>query len=99
MRYTAVLPLPGGDRTTVITVAEAGSTITNPYAPEELCPAYDVAVTGETLTLKAMVGRTEFVFQGVPQGDGWLLTFTTHETIPLEPGTRLSGVSGRLAGE
>lgn len=99
MRYTAVLPLPGGDRTTVITVAETGSTITNPYAPEELCPAYDVVVKGEALALKAMVGRTEFVFQGVPQEDGWLLTFTTHETIPLEPGRRLNGISGQLAGE
>ena len=99
MKYTAGLPLPGGDRTTVITVAEAGSTITNPYVPEELCPAYDVAVTEENLTLKAMVGRTEFVFHGVPQKDGWLMTFTTHETIPLEPGTRLSGTSGQLAGE
>ena len=46
-----------------------------------------------------MVGRTEFVLEGTSEQDGLHLTLTTHETIPLEPGRRLTGKTGELAGE
>lgn len=97
MKYIATLPLPGADRDVVIDL-EQGS-MTNPYAPDETCPIFDSVVTPEHIHLKTMVGRTEFVFDGAPCSEGYALTFTTHETIPLAPGTRLKGETGALAGE
>lgn len=97
MKYTVKLPLPGADRDIVLDL-DQGS-ITNPYEPEHTCPIYDAAITPEHLRLKAMVGRTEFVFEGAACPEGYELTFTTHETIPLSPGSRLRGETGALAGE
>lgn len=97
MKYTATLPLPGGDRPIVLDLDQR--CITNPYAPETTCPIYDAAITPEHLHLKAMVGRTEFVLEGPASPEGYALTFTTHETIPLSPGKRLQGEPGALAGE
>ena len=101
MKYTITLPLPGRDREAVISLDAASQTgtITNPYEPEALCPLYDVSVTDAAMSCKAMVGRTEFLFSGPADPEGYVLEFTTHETIPLEPGTRLEGESGALSGE
>lgn len=97
MKYTATLPLPGGDRPIVLDLDQ--KCVTNPYEPETTCPIYDASVTPEQLCLKAMVGRTEFVLEGPASPEGYDLTFTTHETIPLSPGKRLQGETGALAGE
>ena len=101
MKYLLTLPLPGKNREAVLELDAAAQTgtITNPYEPESLCPLYDVSVTGEALSCKAMVGRTEFIFSGPACPEGYSLDFTTLETIPLEPGVRLDGRTGELAGE
>ena len=101
MKYTLTLPLPGRNREAVMELDAAAQTgtITNPYEPERLCPLYDVSVTGDALACKAMVGRTEFIFAGSRCPEGYSLDFTTLETIPLEPGVRLDGRTGELAGE
>lgn len=99
MNYTATLPLPGGSRETLMTVNSTSGSLTDPYTPESTCPLYDVQVTQTHMRLKAMVGRTEFVFDGPACPEGYMLSFTTHETIPLAPGKRLSGQTGALAGE
>jgi hypothetical protein len=97
--YRITLPLPGKDRSCRLDLTSANGTISgflqNPYAPEQMCPIYDGTVSNDTFSLKAMVGRTEFVLQGTLEN----VTFTTHETIPLDPGQRLRGISGQLAGE
>ncbi len=101
MKYKLTLPLPGKNREAVLELDAAAQTgsITNPYEPEILCPLYDVSVTEEALSCKAMVGRTEFIFAGSRCPEGYSLDFTTLETIPLEPGVRLDGRTGELAGE
>ena len=101
--YETMLPLPGGKRKCCMQLAQEGNSLTgyltNPYTPEERCLIYDGSVHGDSLVWKAMVGRTEFVLEGTSEQDGLHLTLTTHETIPLEPGRRLTGKTGELAGE
>lgn len=100
--YEITLPLPGGDRKTTLTLSgqpeRLSGTLTNPYAPTELCPV-EGKLEGGTLTCRTMVGRTEFILSGEEKPQGLELTLTTHETIPLEPGKRLSGTPGHLEGE
>ena len=72
--------------------------MTNPYEPSTLCPV-EGSVENGILTCRTMVGRTEFILSG-PMKEGELeLRLTTHETIPLEPGKRISGTPGQLEGE
>ncbi len=101
--YLLMLPMPGGDRECRISFSRQGSvlqgTVTNPYNPGDRCPIYEGTITGNQISLKADVGRIQFVFSGTVETDALRLDFTTHETIPLEPGKRLSGERGKLAGE
>lgn len=101
--YLLMLPMPGGHRECHIALSQEGTslqgTITNPYAPETLCPIYDGTLLDGQITFKADVGRTQFVFEGSVEAQALRLQFTTHETIALAPGKRLSGESGKLEGE
>lgn len=97
MKYTATLPLPGADRDVVLDLDNRR--ISDPYTPGATCPIGDAELTPEHLHITAMVGRTAFLFDGDACPEGYALTFTTHETIPLDPGTRLRGETGALAGE
>lgn len=101
--YLLMLPMPGGQRECHINLSQQGTTlqgtISNPYEPEILCPIYEGSILDGQITIKADVGRTQFVFEGTEETEGLKLSFTTHETIPLEPGKRLSGASGHLEGE
>ena len=100
--YQITLPLPGGDRTSILTISgpeEAlQGTLTNPYEPSTLCPV-EGSVENGILTCRTMVGRTEFILSGQVQPEEMKLRLTTHETIPLEPGQRISGTPGQLEGE
>lgn len=101
--YRLMLPMPGGDRECLLELSRQGSslqgTVTSPYEPEARCPIYEGTITGDQFSMKADVGRIQFVFSGIVEQDALRLDFTTHETIPLESGKRLSGESGKLAGE
>lgn len=101
--YLLMLPMPGGDRECVLELSREGrslrGTVTNPHKPGERCPIYEGTITGNQISLKADVGRIQFVFSGTVETDALRLDFTTHETIPLEPGKRISGESGKLEGE
>lgn len=57
------------------------------------------SVENGILTCRTMVGRTEFILSGQVQPEEMRLRLTTHETIPLEPGKRISGTPGQLEGE
>ena len=100
--YQITLPLPGGDRTSMLTISGAKEalqgTLTNPYEPSALCPV-EGSVENGILTCRTMVGRTEFILSGQVQPEEMKLRLTTHETIPLEPGKRISGTPGQLEGE
>lgn len=100
--YEITLPLPGGDRKSILTLSgkpeKLSGTLTNPYEPSTLC-AVEGAVENGILTCHTMVGRTEFILSGPMKAEGLELCLTTHETIPLEPGTRISGTPGQLEGE
>lgn len=100
--YEITLPLPGGDRKSILTLSgrpeKLSGTLTNPYEPSTLCPV-EGTVENEVLTCRTMVGRTEFILSGPMKAEGLELCLTTHETIPLEPGTRISGTPGQLEGE
>lgn len=100
--YEITLPLPGGARTSILTISGPETalhgTLTNPYEPSTLCTV-EGAIENGILTCRTMVGRTEFILSG-PMKTGELeLCLTTHETIPLEPGKRISGTPGQLEGE
>lgn len=101
--YCLMLPMPGGDRECRLELSREGNrlsgTVTDPYEPENKCPIYEGTITGDKISLKADVGRIQFVFAGTVEQDALQLDFTTHETIPLEPGKRLSGKNGELTGE
>ena len=101
--YRLMLPMPGGDRECLLKISRKGGslqgTVTNPYTLGKRCPIYEGTITGDRFSMKADVGRIQFVFSGVVEPGALRLDFTTHETIPLEPGKRLSGESGRLEGE
>ena len=100
--YEITLPLPGGDRKSILTLSgkpeKLSGTLTNPYEPSTLCPVEGAAENG-VLTCRTMVGRTEFILSGPMKAEGLELCLTTHETIPLEPGKRISGTPGQLEGE
>ena len=100
--YEIMLPLPGGVRKSILTLSgkpdQLSGTLTNPYEPSTLCPV-EGAVEKGILTCCTKVGRTKFVFSGSVKTEGLELCLTTHETIPLEPGTRISGTPGQLEGE
>ena len=101
--YRLMLPMPGGDRECRLEISRQGDslqgTVTNPYTPGERCPIYEGTISGDRFSMKADVGRIQFVFSGVVEQEALRLDFTTHETIPLEAGKRLSGESGKLEGE
>lgn len=98
-KYTVSLSLPGGKRDCVLDLREeAGAitgTVSNPYTSDQQLEIYDGAVSGEGLSFKTMVGRTEYTFSGQLSD----LTLTTNETIVLDPGKRIAGQSGEVAGE
>ena len=100
--YEITLPLPGGDRKSILTLSgkpeKLSGALTNPYEPSALCPVEGTVENG-VLTCRTMVGRTEFILSGPMKAEGLELCLTTHETIPLEPGTRISGTPGQLEGE
>lgn len=101
--YIVPLPLPGGIRQCRISLAASGSlltgSITNPYQPETLCPITSGTIDGEHISFETMVGRVRFLFSGTAADRTLKLSLTTQETIPLEPGKRLSGTPNALAGE
>lgn len=101
--YLLMLPMPGGDRECFLELSREGGslqgTVTNPYESAARCPIYEGTINGDRISLKADVGRIQFVFSGTVEKDALRLDFTTHETIPLEPGKRLSGENGKLEGE
>jgi len=99
MQYRVDLPLPGGVRQAIISLSGTSGTMTDPYESEKLCILYDVHVTAGHMAFKTKVGRTEFILDGEAAENGYILNFTTLETIPLEPGTRLKGIPGALEGE
>ena len=100
--YEITLPLPGGERKATLTLSgeteQLSGTLTDPYNPAELCPVKG-KLEEDALTCRTMVGRTEFILTGEKKPQGLELTLTTHETISLEPGKRLSGTPGQLEGE
>lgn len=100
--YEITLPLPGGERKATLTLSgeteQLSGTLTDPYNPAELCPV-EGKLEEDALTCRTMVGRTEFILTGEKKPQGLELTLTTHETISLEPGKRLSGTPGQLEGE
>lgn len=100
--YEITLPLPGGDRKATLTLSgeteQLSGTLTDPYNPAELCPV-EGKLEEDALTCRTMVGRTEFILTGEKKPQRLELTLTTHETISLEPGKRLSGTPGQLEGE
>lgn len=101
--YKLTLRLPGGPRDSIITIEEKGGgltgQLTNPYSPSEVCQLYDATVSGNNFFFKALVGRSEFFFYGEKSENELAITLETHETIQLEPGRRISGVTGELSGE
>lgn len=101
--YRLTLPMPGGDRECLLELSRQGGslqgTVTNPYTLGERCPIYEGTIAGSQISMKADVGRIQFVFSGLVEQDALHLDFITHETIPLEAGKRLSGESGKLEGE
>lgn len=101
--YQVSLPLPGGDRTCRLEIVQDGAAITgyitNPYQDQEKCPIYDGTISDSAFEMKANVGRTVFIFRGKAEKDALKTDFITHETIPLEPGKKISGESGVLEGE
>ena len=97
-KYSVSLSLPGGKRECILNLTEdAGvisGTVSNPYT-WELLDIFDGSVSGETFSFKTLVGRTEYTFSGQPSS----LTLTTNETIVLDPGKRIAGQPGEVAGE
>ncbi len=97
-KYSVTLSLPGGKRDCLLDLSEdsgvVSGTVSNPYTGE-LQDIFDGSVSGETFSFKALVGRTEYTFSGQLSD----LTLTTNETIVLDPGKRIAGQSGEVAGE
>lgn len=91
--FRVPLPLPGGNRDSIFTLARDGTTIsgsiTNPYKPDEKCEIYNGTVKNNTFSFYANVGGTEFNFQGTAGNGKLSMTFTTLESITLEDGLKI----------
>jgi len=91
--FKVPLPMPGGTKDSTFILSCNGSevtgTITDPSEPSRICEIYHGKARGNRFSFSAMVGRTEFNLEGTA-GDGRLsMTLTTHETIPLDDGTKI----------
>ncbi|MBN1627804.1 MAG: hypothetical protein JW944_14895 [Deltaproteobacteria bacterium] len=91
--FKVPLPMPGGTKDSTFILSCNGSevtgTITDPSDPSRIFEIYDGKAKGNSFSFSVMVGKTEFNLEGTA-GDGKLsMTLTTHETIPLDDGTKI----------
>ena len=101
-RYRAVLPIAGRTFEVVFALESAEGlitgTMTDPHNPEDLYPVTGT-LEGSAYRFTAQVGRTVYTYRGTVTPQGLAFDLETNEKIPLEPGKRLTGAAGALAGE
>ena len=100
--YRAVLPIAGRTFEVVFALNCADGLITgtmaNPHSPEDLCPITG-RLEGDAFQFTAQAGRTVYTYRGTVTAQGLAFDLQTNERIPLDPGKRLAGTTGELAGE